>query len=78
MYSSPACSVENVKLFMLAREKSSRYISNKFTLNWKMLALLLLIWKIMGSFRKMAQHFYIIAPSYSKCKCGVVVVYYRL
>ncbi len=45
---SPACSVQKVKLFMLARKKSSRYIRYKFTLkNWKILTLLLIMREIM-------------------------------
>ncbi len=31
---------------MLAWKKASRYTGNKFTLNWKIYVLLLLMWKI--------------------------------
>jgi hypothetical protein len=59
IYSSPACSVWNVKLFMLARKKSSRCTNNKFTLNRQILALLSLMWKIMQLPKNGKKYFYV-------------------
>jgi hypothetical protein len=59
---------------MLARKKSSRCIYNKFTLNWQILALLLLMRKITqlqknGKTKFMYFHY----CSIHKCKCGAAV-----
>jgi hypothetical protein len=60
---------------MLARKKSSRFVNNKFTLNWKIFALLLRMRKITLVVKTKSMYILPYFGFLCKCKCGALVEY---